>query len=127
MIRNNQGWGLKEMLFLSALLLFFVLLIAVLVNNLYSGLEKDNLNSNTTKSNTYEQVEKNLSEAAKRYYKIHKSEVKELIVSDMLLEEKYIDMKKLTVDNDICEGYVIISENTFIPYISCAEYETEGY
>ena len=117
MLRNNHGWGLKEMLFLSAILLFFVLLIAVLVGQLYENVGNEN-------SNAYKKVEQNLLRAARRYYKDQESEY---VSSDELVLEDYLSLKDLTVNDDICEGYVIMSEKSFESYISCKYYETEGY
>lgn len=126
MIRNNHGWGLKEMLFLTALLLFFLLVIAVLVNNLYSGLEKNNQTTTPKNNYTYKQVEENLKEASQKYIKKIKEE-KELVSSEELLKENIIELEKLTSGNDICEGYVKIENKVYTPYISCVHYKTEGY
>lgn len=117
MFRNNHGWGLKEMLFLSAILLFFVLLIAVLVGQLYGNV------GNETPS-AYQKVEQNLVKAARRYYKDNESNY---VTSDELVLEDYLSLKDLTVDDDICEGYVMIDGNTYDAYITCEHYETEGY
>ncbi len=119
MIRNNHGWGLKEMLFLSAILLFFVFLIAVLINQLYET--TDSLINNPT---SYQQVENNLKIAAKEYYEEYHEDY---ILSDDLIFEKYLTLKNMTVKDDICEGYVTYQERHFNAYITCDKYETEGY
>ena len=117
MFRNNHGWGLKEMLFLSAILLFFVLLVAVLVGQLYG-------NTGNETPNAYQKVEQNLLKAARRYYKDNEGNY---VTSDELVLEDYLSLKDLTVDDDICEGYVIMDGNDYDAYISCNHYETEGY
>jgi len=129
MILNNKGWGLKEMLFFSAILFFCLLVVVFLINNLYSSIEENMSTNNhqTSSENNYEKVERNLAQAAKRYYKIHKDEIGEIIISDELIEENYLTVEKMTVDNDICEGYVLIEDNEYSPFITCASYETEGY
>ncbi len=127
MIQNNRGWSLKEMLFIMAILLFFVLLIAALINNLYSGLTPQTPTKNETSKLTYTEVEKNLVDASKRYYNNHSHEVKSLITSDTLINEKMINTSNMTVNGDVCEGYVIINDKTFTPYIKCTNYETKGY
>ena len=66
--------------------------------------------------------------ASKKYYLKNKSLV--MITSDELLLEDYITISKLTPLNgtEPCIGYVnVIDEKTFDSYISCEEYETEGY
>ena len=77
--------------------------------------------------NVYEQVEKNLASAARIYYNRHKEEDVSLIISEDLLSEGYLNEAKLSVKDDLCSGYVIVANNTFTPYIACANYETEGY
>lgn len=115
------------MLFIMAILLFFVLLIAALINNLYSGLTPQTPTKNETSKLTYTEVEKNLVDASKRYYNNHSHEVKNLITSDTLINEKMINTSNMTVNGDVCEGYVIINDKTFTPYIKCTNYETKGY
>jgi len=124
MIRNNHGWSLKEMLFLTSILVLAMLVVVVLVNSLYNSLEGTKSSEEKPKSYSYQEVEKNLSDAAKRYYKKEESN---LITSDDLMENKYIDIKKLTAGSDICEGYVLVEEKEFTPFITCTNYETEGY
>lgn len=125
MFLNNHGWSLKEMLFLSSIILLAMLVVVVLVNNLYSNLTTTtNQSGDTSKKYTYKDVEKNVQEAAKGYYK--KTE-NSLITTEELIENKYLDTKKLTVENEICEGYVLVEENNFAAFITCPNYETEGY
>ena len=97
MILDNHGWSLKEMLFIMAILLFFVFLVAALINNLYSGFTPD---TNTT----YTKVELNMKNAGRNYYSTHKNEINDLITSDLLLLEDYLTLSDLTVNNDICEA-----------------------
>ena len=128
MFKNNQGWGLREMLFFSGILLLAVIVVAILVNTLYNDLSSSLPNNASDKNaSTYEQVEENLANAAKRYYRAHQEEAGDLIVSEDLIEENYITVQKLTVNNDICDGYVLVEDDVFTPYITCTNYETEGY
>ncbi len=128
---NNHGWGLKEMLFFSAILLFFVLLVSVLINSLYSQLDLSNNGSSTSSSSTssgytYKDIENNLKFAAQRYIKNHADDDSEILTSDELLESKYIMSSKLKTSNDTCEGYVMITDD-YETFIHCNNYETEGY
>ncbi len=122
MLRNNHGWGLKEMLFLSALLLFFVLLVAFSISQFYQDLE----GGISSSSNSYEAIESRLKVAAKKYHQEGKNE-ESLILSDTLLSEGYLSLNDLTYQDDICEGYVIVKEKEYTPFIHCAYYESEGY
>lgn len=124
MLLNNQGWSLKEMLFLTSILLVAMLVVVFLINGLYNNLESSNKSNHESKTYTYQEIENNLKDAAKKYYK---KESINLITSEDLLEMKYIDLKKLTSSNDICEGYVLVEEKEFFPFITCSKYETEGY
>jgi len=128
---NNHGWGLKEMLFLSAILFFFVILVSVLISNLYKGLDRTTIispdeTSSQTKEYTYSQIESNLKQAAQRYYQKNKEEIGDIIISSELIENGYITKSKLKTKDDDCEGYVIIGDD-FATFITCDQYETEGY
>ena len=129
---NNHGWGLKEMLFFSAILLFFVLLVSVLINSLYSQLDlsnngsSSNPSSSTNNGYTYKDIETNLKIAARRYIKNHADDDSEILTSDELIENKYLTSSKLKTSNDTCEGYVMITDD-YEAFIHCNNYETEGY
>ena len=126
---NNHGWGLREMLFICAGIILCVLFVAAMVNNLYSEITPatgGETSRPSTSTNTYEKVEKRLESAAKLYHRRHE-EIGNLIISDDLLDEKYLTTEDLTVNNDFCSGYVIVENNVYTPYISCENYETEGY
>ncbi len=127
MIKNKNGWGLREMLFICAIIFFCVILASVMINRLYQSISPNLPGSENSSSNSYEQVEKNLASAARIYYNRHKEEDVSLIISEDLLSEGYLNEAKLTVKDDLCSGYVIVANNTFTPYIACANYETEGY
>lgn len=122
---NNQGWGLREMIILSAIILFFVILESILISNLYSKLEMPETNKPSS-SLTYTQIEENLKQASKQYYKKYKTDIGNIILSEDLIKSGYLKKNKLSTSNDTCEGYVIIDED-FMPFITCANYETEGY
>ena len=127
MIKNKNGWGLREMLFICAIIFFCVILAAVMINRLYQSISPNILDSEKNTSTSYEQVEKNLASAARIYYNRQKEEDISLIISEDLISEGYLKESKLTVKDDVCSGYVIVADNTFTPYISCENYETEGY
>ena len=45
---------------------------------------------------------------------------------DELIENKYLTSSKLKTSNDVCEGYVMITDDYEV-FIHCNNYETEGY
>lgn len=81
----------------------------------------------------YHSLEMDMIEAAGIYLKLEdidlsinekiKVPIKKLLEKDCLNHQ--------TVDEDTCEGYVVISRNLdgndYHSYIKCANYETEGY
>ena len=126
MINNNHGWGLKEMLFFSAIIFFFMILAVVLINNMYQGLTGESPTSKaSTRNYSYTDIEKNLKNAAKKYVTKTK-DTSDLIISDELIAEKYLSEKEMQTENDECSGYVLVDEN-YEPFITCNDYETQGY
>lgn len=116
------------MLIFCAILIGFLLVVVILVNKLYSGLEKQQ--SNIATKNNYQNIETKLKKAAQKYYQEIDDDTITVISSDELLEEKYLTNQQLTPPNSKipCTGYVIVKlKDSFIPYISCQDYETEGY
>ena len=121
MIRNNHGWGLKEMLFFSAIIFFFVILAFVLINNLYQGLTGESAINQTY---SYTSIEQNLSNAAKKYAR--SKNTSNLIISEDLMDAKYLKESEMKTKDDVCAGYVLVEEN-YKAYITCNNYETMGY
>lgn len=126
MIKNNHGWGLKEMLFFAAIIFFFVILAVVVANNLYEGLPSNPLSeSQTKKEKSYQDIENSLRNAAKKYV-IKTRETSDIIISDELISSQFITVDELTLKGDTCSGYVITGNN-YATYITCNNYETQGY
>ena len=99
-----------------------------MINNLYSQLDlsQDSSNSSSSTDYTYQQIESNLSAAAKRYYKTHTDDASTIVISEDLVELGYLKSSQLQTKNDACEGYAVIADD-FKAYITCSNYETEGY
>lgn len=126
-MKNKNGWGLNEMIIFCAIIVGFLILVVILVNNLYKGLQNDT-SVPTKKSYTYSEVENNLKNAAKKYHNLY--EDIELIEANDLLIENLINDDKLTPlgEKSPCDGYVIVeTANVLKSYISCEKYETKGY
>ena len=84
MVMNNRGWGLSEMIILCCILVGFLLLVVVLVNQLYSGVEQMEYETSEKYGYSYKEIENNLKNAAKKYYQKNKSAV--MITSEDLLQ-----------------------------------------
>ena len=65
---NNHGWGLRDMIIFSSIIVIALALVYMLINNLYKELEGP---SNTQ---SYSTIEKNLANAAKKYFSIRANE-----------------------------------------------------
>lgn len=135
MYLNNKGWGLKEMILLSCIILAAVFVAAIMINTLYKDLDMNingNNASNTSSSNQnkeekYETIERNLLSAAKKYARENDLEDEESIDSDTLIANGYLTVSKMTNEDDTCEGYVTKQNTSYKAYISCESYETKGY
>lgn len=135
MYLNNKGWGLKEMILLSCIILAAVFVAAIMINTLYKDLDM-NINgnnasnpssSNQNKEEKYEAIERNLLSAAKKYARENNLEDEESIDSDTLIANGYLTVSKMTNEDDTCEGYVTKQNTSYKSYISCESYETKGY
>ncbi len=135
MYLNNKGWGLKEMILLSCVILVAVFVAAIMINNLYKDLDM-NINGNNTsntsnssqnKDEKYATIERNLLGAARKYARENELEDEEIIDSDTLIDEGYLTLSKMTNEDDTCEGYVTKQNSSYKAYISCESYETKGY
>lgn len=135
MYLNNKGWGLKEMILLSCIILAAVFVAAIMINTLYKDLDM-NINgnnasnpssSNQNKEEKYEAIERNLLSAAKKYARENNLEDEESVDSDTLIANGYLTVSKMTNEDDTCEGYVTKQNTSYKAYISCESYETKGY
>jgi competence protein ComGC len=154
-MKNNQGFGLIEMLIImfSALL---CLVVCVISYNKYFDEDKEeettelpsitDENENTDNiSDYYEETEETLTKQEKKYkvledkmingakiyitnnYTVLNDQI--IITVNKLIEEEYI--KELIDPNNQknkCNGYVVFKDNNYIPYLNCeGNYKSEGY
>ncbi len=135
---NNKGWGLKEMLFFSGMILLIVLVVVVMVNDFYKQLEGGGIieenpvssssKKSSVKSSNYVSLENTLRTATKKYInKVGSDKAGNIVISEDLINQKFISEKDMIVNGDTCEGYVLINGSEIHPFISCSNYETEGY
>ena len=112
---NNKGFGLKELIIMSAALLFILILLAYFIYSLYNEL---------TPKSSYEYMknELKLKVAAQNYVKKNKPSGSKILTYKFLKDNGYVgDLSKG------CSGYVLYINKEFNPYIICDGYITEGY
>lgn len=154
-MKNNQGFGLIEMLIImfSALLCLVVCVIVynkTFVDNSQSDLPEVPIivekNENTDDIKDYEVEEETLLTKEEQKYKLLEDKMingakiyitnnypiinDQIVVTlNKLIEEDYI--KELVDPNNeknICNGYVVYKDNNYIPYLNCkGNYKSEGY
>ncbi|MBR1414227.1 MAG: hypothetical protein IJ574_06170 [Bacilli bacterium] len=78
----------------------------------------------------YERLENVLVSTTKKYVEenLDLEKGKTIIKTEELFDKDYL--KEFKVDNDNCEGYVVINyenEKEYNGYVKCSEYKTKGY
>lgn len=149
---NNHGWGMREMIIYTCILLFFLLIAAYFVNALYNSLDADLKKSKEkTYDNSptiverepekvidysiYSNYEKQMDVAAKNYV-INNYEALETNIATVDLQElvdaDYIEQLYDQISSEKCIGYSNVWDNELgeyevDSYIRCSNYVTEGY
>ncbi len=154
---NNHGWGLREMLILSSVLLLFLLVSVFLVLKMYNRMDEDFTNdkeddvpvqqpgqSEPSVSNPepeeeidliyYLNLEKKLETAGRNYWLENMTDESlggVNIYLGELADKGYVQEIKDQISGNPCDGYArIFVENsiaTIDGYIKCDNYKTEGY
>lgn len=143
---DNRGWGLREMLIYSSILLLFLLIASFRMSALYND-----INSTKDEPETFVE-EKNSSEKGfydlKYYYDYEDKMIQ--ATRDYLKKYEYnVEVQTLKIDlstlidldlidklydkdsNVRCEGYVMVTfesdKEAIKPYLMCGDYVTKGY
>lgn len=127
---NNRGWGLREMLILSAVLIFFFCLAIYFIYLLYSSLELDLNNSDYVEVKQYEALEETIEKSAKEYLEdINQPlDIEIIIDAEDLINAGYMEDIIDPNSDNACDAYVKVNANSDIKaYIKCDEYITEGF
>lgn len=142
---NNRGWGMREMIIYMCILILFLLFASYSVNTLYANLElnKSTNDTNSTSEseqfvdfNYYRDLEYKLSNATFNYlanvYSASNDDLDNKVDVELLKEYDMIDTLYDQFGTNICKGYSKFYKNekgAFVvnSYISCNNYETEGY
>ena len=124
---NNKGWGLSDMLFICAILVF-ALLVAVIVyyNTFGNSLAYD---EPTISTSNYAGLELKAENAAYSYVNSNSLETEDTVEISIskLINDGYLE--KFVDDNDTkCSGYVLYDGVDYNAYIKCgSNYTTSGY
>ncbi len=121
---NNRGWGFRSMIVGISILFLCLFIVSVLISD-----EDNPIGELNRFETTYESLENNLRKASIEYQKEHYPNIEgELTVSlKTLVELDYVDAITDIETTNECSGYVLIEVDTYLPYIKCDNYQTNGY
>lgn len=144
---DNRGWGLREMLIYSSILLIFLLIAAFRISTLYNDVEStkhdDEIEETDLKDNKdvydlqyYYDYEDEMVEATRTY--LSNPDYNAPHISDELklnlLTLIDLDLINRLYDKNStasCEGYIMVTlvdgKQAIQPYLLCRDYVTKGY
>ena len=125
---NKHGWGLKEMLVLSGVLILFLIIAIYYIFTLYQEIGRDVTN------NYYYDLEDDLENSAEVYLRDYYEDTLNsagITITRSVLRSYDLDVSLVDPNRHACSGYVVASrthaENIIDAYISCPNYTTDGY
>ena len=125
---NKHGWGLREMLLLSGILLLFLIVAIYYIVTLYQEFDRDV--TNNYYHNLEEQLEKNAEIYVRDYYDGTLNS-EGIIITRSVLRTYDLDISLVDKNNHACSGYVIArrtrGQDSYQSYITCDDYTTDGY
>ena len=147
---NNNGWGYRDMVIYTCIILLALFFVAMSINSFYDNLVEDiNSDRNSQNNNVVEENKPYSNEVDKNYYLLQESKLKEATLNYVNKYSYDLDQNIMSVSMETlvslgfmeqiydqtgtnkCSGYsnVYIYENDYgiVPYISCNNYVTLGY
>ena len=125
---NKHGWGLKEMLVLSGVLVLFLVVAIYYIYTLYQQLGREVTN------NYYYDLESDLENSALVYLQDYYDDAlnsEGITITRSVLRSYDLDVSLNDPNGHVCSGYVVAKrthgEDIIDAYISCPNYETDGY
>lgn len=115
---NNHGWGYRQMIIMSAILLIFLLFAAYNIFALYNNLD-------VSEATIYANLEGKLTMAAAGYINERELHDQTVILSLRDLSKEISAFED--GEGRSCSGYVIYENNEYNAYIDCPEYTTKNY
>ena len=147
---NNNGWGYRDMVIYTCIILLALFFVAMSISSFYDNLVEDiNSDRNNQNNNVVEENNPNSNEVDKNYYLLQESKLKDATLNYVNKYSYDLDQNIMSVSMETlvslgfmeqiydqtgtnkCSGYsnVYIYENDYgiVPYISCNNYVTLGY
>ena len=140
---NDKGFGTKDMIIYTCVILFFLILADLLILSFYKKQDRIDMHDLVEEKPVdkskgafyiyYQQQESNLKVAGLSYARDKKlNAVNDFTISiGILKDNNYIKDIRDSEDNTICSGYVVIKNTDYDydvkPYIKCNSYTTDGY
>lgn len=125
---NKEGWGLREMLVLSGILILFLIIAIYLIYSLYSEFDRE------ATVGYYYELEEKLENQASVYLNDYYPDPltsDNLTITRGVLRTYNLDVDLVDKNDKACSGYVIANkthgQTNVNAYIKCEHYETEGY
>ena len=151
---DNNGWGYRDMIIYTCIILFALIFVAISISSFYDGMVEDlNTNKNSTPivssddeeeydfdedvildEDYYKSQENILKDATLQYVMKYSYDLSDdiLIVSmDTLISLNFMEQIYDQTGNYKCNGYSNVYLNGddygIVPYLSCNNYVTSGY
>lgn len=132
---DNRGWGFGQMLVCCGILLFVLLVAIIMIRQLYYSLGDDFKNS-LIDFTTVDEVETTLENVSLKYMsEYYKQDVGTgtiTITVDNLRKNKYITNSDISINGNLCDGYILVNKDSnnklkSDAYITCDGYTTSGF
>lgn len=133
---GNNGWGTRELIIYSCILLSFLLFAMVMLDAFYADLEKTTGSvANTLKEDkisTYYEYENEMRNVVISYINENNVDVSDgFVVSlDTLVNKEYIKPFYDLDDNSKCSGYIVVQKSndnfSIEPNLICSNYRSEN-
>ena len=133
---GNNGWGMKELIIYSCVLLSFLLFAMVMLDSFYADLEKSSGSVAGAVSDDkidYYDYENEMKDAVIRYISDNNITVDtgDFVVDvDTLIRKDYLSQFYDVYDESKCSGYIVVKNVNGIfsvkPNLICSNYKTDN-
>lgn len=149
---NNNGWGYRDMVIYTCIILFALIFVAISISSFYDNLVEDinsDKNNYTTNNDVVKGDKSDLNAVDSEYYILQENKLKNAtlnylnqypydlnqnimtVTMDTLVSLGFMDKIYDQTGSRVCSGYsnVYIYENDYgvVSYINCSNYVTLGY
>lgn len=145
---NNKGWGLRDMIIYTSVILLFFFLACYFIGIMYNDFDEDYYKNDNQQDvvedvtedevvidySYYYDLEEDFENGFRQYLNDMSYDVTSDIYSiklNKLVEEGYLNRVYDYVDNSVCDGYANAIGEGFDykinTYLMCSNYTTEGY